>query len=99
MMNPFLKKSMNQKQIIWIEKMQSNIRILHNQWYYGNQKFRMDELYRTTFNQISTACHRLYLEMPNGSDLAEMNDYWDGEACQEIEVLSTALSAICNQFK
>lgn len=99
-------ENMNFKQINWLAQMRANLENLHNQWYgwSGNNKVYggMDKnLFTFTDSQIRKACsfEKLNITIQNANQLAEENDFWDGEMYGPLVVLGYALDDIIKHFK
>ncbi len=97
--------AMNQKQLIWLSNMRSALQNLHIYWYGWDDDGRRlgggmnSEHFADIDRQIRKACERLGIEVQDSNELAERNEFWDGEMHGPLVVLGLALDAIVLHFK
>ena len=91
--------NMTATQVDWLARMRANLETLHIQWYGfdGNQPVKrgMDqELFAETDRKIREAARRMNVVVESAYEIAEKNEYWDGEMNGDLVVLGMVLDTI-----
>jgi hypothetical protein len=101
-------KNVTPTQLDWLVRMHINIETLHEQWYGSETGFntqgkatrnQMDQaLFTEVDNKIRSAAVKLKIPVPDVTELAAANEFWDGERFGPLMVLATTLDSIVKHF-